>query len=137
MRHTTGYKLANDGRDTRALQHYLGQKNIMHTVESHAGALQELLGGLRRDRHASARSYGVREPQMIKIAITQKDIAAIALPERNRCDPSGQQLRRLIQRKFYILGALIRMNEIAKMVRNRAPEEVAVSPLENKHATVG
>src|SRR3977135_1039921 len=30
--HATGYKLANDGRDTRALQHYLGHKNIMHTV---------------------------------------------------------------------------------------------------------
>ena len=32
MRHATGYKLANDGRDTRSLQHYLGHKNIMHTV---------------------------------------------------------------------------------------------------------
>ena len=32
LRHATGYKLANDGRDTRALQHYLGHKNIMHTV---------------------------------------------------------------------------------------------------------
>jgi hypothetical protein len=28
----TGYKLANDGHDTRALQHYMGHKNIMHTV---------------------------------------------------------------------------------------------------------
>ena len=27
-----GYKLANNGRDTRALQHYLGHKNITHTV---------------------------------------------------------------------------------------------------------
>jgi site-specific recombinase XerD len=27
-----GYKLANDGQDTRALQHYLGHKNIQHTV---------------------------------------------------------------------------------------------------------
>jgi site-specific recombinase XerD len=27
-----GFKLANDGRDTRALQHYLGHKDIMHTV---------------------------------------------------------------------------------------------------------
>jgi hypothetical protein len=27
-----GFKLANDGRDTRALQHYLGHKNIQHTV---------------------------------------------------------------------------------------------------------
>jgi site-specific recombinase XerD len=32
LRHATGYKLANDGQDTRALQHYLGHKNIMHTV---------------------------------------------------------------------------------------------------------
>jgi site-specific recombinase XerD len=27
-----GYKLANDGHDTRAIQHYLGHKNIQHTV---------------------------------------------------------------------------------------------------------
>jgi len=32
LRHATGYKLANDGQDTRAPQHYLGHKNIMHTV---------------------------------------------------------------------------------------------------------
>jgi type 1 fimbriae regulatory protein FimE len=32
LRHACGYKLANDGRDTRALQHYLGHKNIMHTA---------------------------------------------------------------------------------------------------------
>jgi type 1 fimbriae regulatory protein FimE len=32
LRHSAGYKLGNDGRDTRAIQHYLGHKNIMHTV---------------------------------------------------------------------------------------------------------
>jgi site-specific recombinase XerD len=32
LRHLTGYKLANDGHDTRALQHYMEHKNIMHTV---------------------------------------------------------------------------------------------------------
>jgi site-specific recombinase XerD len=32
LRHACGYKLANDGRDTRAIQHYLGHKNIQHTV---------------------------------------------------------------------------------------------------------
>ena len=32
LMHTTGYKLANDGHDTRAIQHYLGHKNIQHTV---------------------------------------------------------------------------------------------------------
>ena len=32
LRHSTGYKLANDGNDTRAIQQYLGHKNITHTV---------------------------------------------------------------------------------------------------------
>ena len=32
LRHSTGYKLANDGHDTRAIQHYLGHRNIQHTV---------------------------------------------------------------------------------------------------------
>jgi type 1 fimbriae regulatory protein FimB/type 1 fimbriae regulatory protein FimE len=32
LRHACGYKLANDGQDTRAIQHYLGHKNIRHTV---------------------------------------------------------------------------------------------------------
>src|SRR5438094_787448 len=32
MRHACGFKLANDGQDTRALQQYLGYKNIQHTV---------------------------------------------------------------------------------------------------------
>lgn len=30
--HSTGFKLANDGRDTRSIQHYLGHKNIQNTV---------------------------------------------------------------------------------------------------------
>jgi type 1 fimbriae regulatory protein FimB/type 1 fimbriae regulatory protein FimE len=33
FRHACGYKLANDGRDTRAIQHYLGHKNIQNTVK--------------------------------------------------------------------------------------------------------
>lgn len=32
LRHATGYKLANDGHNTRALQAYLGHENIQHTV---------------------------------------------------------------------------------------------------------
>jgi integrase len=32
LRHACGYKLANAGVDTRSLQHYLGHKNIQHTV---------------------------------------------------------------------------------------------------------
>lgn len=33
LRHSVGFKLANDGQDTRAIQHYLGHKNIQHTVK--------------------------------------------------------------------------------------------------------
>jgi type 1 fimbriae regulatory protein FimB/type 1 fimbriae regulatory protein FimE len=32
LRHACGFKLANEGHDTRSLQHYLGHKNIHHTV---------------------------------------------------------------------------------------------------------
>jgi type 1 fimbriae regulatory protein FimB/type 1 fimbriae regulatory protein FimE len=32
LRHACGFKLANDGHDTRSVQHYLGHKNIQHTV---------------------------------------------------------------------------------------------------------
>jgi len=32
LRHACGFYLANQGHDTRAIQHYLGHKNIQHTV---------------------------------------------------------------------------------------------------------
>ena len=32
LRHTAGYKLSNDGQDTRALQLYMGHKNIQNTT---------------------------------------------------------------------------------------------------------
>ena len=32
LRHAAGYKLANQGVDTRSLQHYLGHKNLQHTT---------------------------------------------------------------------------------------------------------
>ncbi len=33
LRHSTGYKLANDGQDTSAIQQYMGHRNIQHTVK--------------------------------------------------------------------------------------------------------
>jgi type 1 fimbriae regulatory protein FimE len=44
LRHACGYKLANDGHDTRALQHYLGHKNIQHNDGHDTRALQHYLG---------------------------------------------------------------------------------------------
>ncbi len=32
LRHACGYRLAQAGQDTRAIQHYLGHRNIQHTV---------------------------------------------------------------------------------------------------------
>ena len=32
LRHSAGYKLANNGQDTRAIQYYMGHRNIQHTV---------------------------------------------------------------------------------------------------------
>ena len=32
LRHACGFKLANDGHDTRAIQEWLGHQNIQHTT---------------------------------------------------------------------------------------------------------
>jgi site-specific recombinase XerD len=32
LRHATGYYLTGNGQDTRAIQAYMGHKNIQHTV---------------------------------------------------------------------------------------------------------
>jgi hypothetical protein len=32
LRHSTGYKLANNGHDTRSLAHYLGHRNLQSTA---------------------------------------------------------------------------------------------------------
>ena len=40
LRHARGYKLANDGHDTRAIQAYLGHRNIQNTTRYTALAPQ-------------------------------------------------------------------------------------------------
>jgi site-specific recombinase XerD len=49
LRHATGYKLANDGQDTRAIQHYLGhRKHPAHhpLYRTRVGSVQGLLARL-------------------------------------------------------------------------------------------
>jgi integrase len=60
LRHACGFKLANQGVDTRSLQHYLGHKNIQHTVRytDVAGTVQRLLEGLKAARIARLRLLG-------------------------------------------------------------------------------
>ena len=61
LRHTCGFKLANDGVDTRALQHFMGHRNIMHTVRdipSSAPTASMGLEGLSLGTKQQARFYG-------------------------------------------------------------------------------
>ena len=44
LRHSCGYKLANDGQDTRAIQHYLGHRSITSTVRYTALAPDQFKG---------------------------------------------------------------------------------------------
>jgi Phage integrase family len=45
LRHSCGYKLANDGHDTRAIQHYLGHRPRC-AIGLGAGSVQGVLEGL-------------------------------------------------------------------------------------------
>jgi site-specific recombinase XerD len=49
LRRGCGYKLANDGIDTRTLQAYLGHRNIQNTVRYTALAADRFKGSLWRD----------------------------------------------------------------------------------------
>jgi type 1 fimbriae regulatory protein FimB/type 1 fimbriae regulatory protein FimE len=44
LRHSTGYKLANDGHDTRSLAHYLGHRNLQSTARYTALAPDRFAG---------------------------------------------------------------------------------------------
>lgn len=44
LRHSTGYKLANDGHDTRSLAHYLGHRNLQSTARYTALAEGRFVG---------------------------------------------------------------------------------------------
>src|SRR5262249_1377743 len=46
LRHSTGYKLANDGQDTRSLAHYLGSAINSEIHCACAGSICEVLEGL-------------------------------------------------------------------------------------------
>ena len=65
-RHSTGYKLANEGQDTRAIQHYLGHRNIQHTVRymgAGGGPVSRISGGSdRHDRRSPRASSARRTP---------------------------------------------------------------------------
>ena len=58
LRHAREFKLANGGHDTRALRHYLGHKNILHTAR-HTEMAPDRFRTLWRD-------YGIRSKSRLR-----------------------------------------------------------------------
>jgi type 1 fimbriae regulatory protein FimB/type 1 fimbriae regulatory protein FimE len=48
LRHACGYKLANDGHDTRSLAHYLGHRNLQSTRAIHSAGRRKVRWVLAR-----------------------------------------------------------------------------------------
>jgi integrase len=55
LRHSCGFKYANEGKDTRSLQAYLGHRNIQSTVRYTAMAPDRFRGWERDDGSAVSR----------------------------------------------------------------------------------
>ena len=79
LRHACGYALANRGHDTRALQAYLGHKNIQHTVRyilSYRQLDSKTFGG--NDQFEPANGDGSADAAMIKLKELFSDPAMTA-----------------------------------------------------------
>ena len=59
LRHSTGYKLANDGHDTRTIQDYLGHRSIASTVRYTALATERSLRARLSVRHLWEEGHGM------------------------------------------------------------------------------
>ena len=64
LRHACGYALANKGHDTRALQAYLGHKNIQHTVRYTELSPDTLQGLLERLAQTTAIARCLSRPDL-------------------------------------------------------------------------
>jgi hypothetical protein len=76
LRHGCGFKLANDGVDTRALQHFLGHRNITHTVrytELRSDRFDGFWKRLSKDRERS-----VRWQRAAQLLLAKADVGAVS-----------------------------------------------------------
>jgi hypothetical protein len=77
LRHACGYKLAKDGVDTRALQAYLGHRNIQNATRytaARAGSVQGVLAGLGR-WHETIRSTPVEALGLNRLSLADWRVA--------------------------------------------------------------
>ena len=70
LRHACGFKLANDGVDTRTIQAYLGHKSIQRTVrytELAPNSVQKLIPGLTAPAASFEATVGAPLPEARRI----------------------------------------------------------------------
>jgi site-specific recombinase XerD len=68
LRHSCGYKLANDGQDTRAIQHYLG----LNSTVRYTALAPDRLKGFWKDYVSPARPEMGRSDMMGKFPLWQR-----------------------------------------------------------------
>jgi len=86
LRHACGFKLANEGHDTRALQHYLGHRNIQHTVR-YTELRPEVSGGNRDFRHpnSSIVRAGSSKPTSVGMrCVKRRELAKVGCKRTNK-----------------------------------------------------
>jgi Phage integrase family len=72
LRHSAGYKLANEGHDTRSIQQYLGHRNIMHTVPSSARSGSRIFGRIERRKWAVVSQISLRPGVLVPALLAPK-----------------------------------------------------------------
>jgi len=83
LRHACGFKLANDGADTRSLQHYLGHKNrVWSVVATHPSGQQEHIVGF----HTEAEALEWRVSQGCRAWLTTRGYVGWKLRPRMRAN---------------------------------------------------
>jgi hypothetical protein len=65
LRHACGFKLANGGHDTRAIQAYLGHRSIMSTVRLYGFDAQSVQEFLERLTFPLSRSRSSPRPHLV------------------------------------------------------------------------
>jgi hypothetical protein len=72
LRHACGFKLANDGHDTRAIQAYLGHRSIMSTVRYTAltPIVSKISGGINNEHTARRTNIQIVDEQCMPTSTT-------------------------------------------------------------------
>jgi type 1 fimbriae regulatory protein FimB/type 1 fimbriae regulatory protein FimE len=99
LRHACGFALANTGHDTRALQAYLGHKNIQHTVRYTELAPDRFTGLLASDIAAPWVGMKFVTPMRARAVRSKSHIAAppqASCPKQN--GPSAMEMTRAVRR---------------------------------------